>query len=210
MRSTSVVVRAGDPVQGRAQVCFNPFHEVSGEGLEVVQVPPVLRVHDQAEMVPVAVGAIDEGLRVGRIRLCVEDLAALALSSGAVALDVAEVNCQSALGGARHRHDPHLDHHPAHAACRRANGPNPLHRPLGVEVTRPGPGRHGGRRPVQQAAPGPDPRRLPTRRHRRLEAVIVRFARLGHGGLPRPRNASPSPMYPASDFQGAQAGFYLA
>ena len=61
MRMGGVVVVDGDPVELGAEIRRHLLHEVSGEGLEVLELVGVLGGDDEAELVAVVLAAFDEG-----------------------------------------------------------------------------------------------------------------------------------------------------
>ena len=68
VRIIGVPVIDADPVELRAEVLLHLPHQVAGEGLEVCHLDRVLRRDDEAEMVPVVLGALGEGLGDRRLR----------------------------------------------------------------------------------------------------------------------------------------------
>jgi len=88
MGSACVVVLSCDPVDGRAEVEFDPAHEIAGVALQVVDLPAVLGRDDDPKMVSVALATLDEGDDVSPLELAVKHLHGIALASRAVALDI--------------------------------------------------------------------------------------------------------------------------
>ncbi|MER8727542.1 hypothetical protein NKH50_25220 [Mesorhizobium sp. M1027] len=91
MRMTSVEMIDSDPVELGAEVFFHVRHEAPRERLEVVILDAVFRCDDEAELMPVPIGTIDEGLAINAVAVGAIELARLAFAGDAVALEVAKV-----------------------------------------------------------------------------------------------------------------------
>jgi hypothetical protein len=85
-----VEVVDGDPVQPGVEVLFHLPHQVADEGLQVRQSGAVLGRDDEAELVRVALAAVQEGAAVGLVAGGVIEPARQAVPGDAVALDVAQ------------------------------------------------------------------------------------------------------------------------
>ncbi len=105
----------GHPVQARAQVAGHAFHQVPGEGAQLLQRAGVLGGHDEAELVAILPAPGLECLEIGAIRHRIVCLAGFALASDALALDVAKVRRDRPPAGLTQVHQPGLDRHPATA-----------------------------------------------------------------------------------------------
>ena len=80
-----------DPVELGVEVLLHLPHQVADEGLEVLEAAAVLRRDDEAELVRVAFGAVEERVAVDIVAGGVVELARYAVAGDAVALDVAQV-----------------------------------------------------------------------------------------------------------------------
>lgn len=161
MRSAGVVMLSRHPFERRAHIRLDLRHEPARENLEVGQVAPVLRIDDDPEVMPIPFAAPREVGRVHRILARFEEATLLTFDPSPLAGHIADVGHQRLLRARRHRHDPHLDHHPAHSARRRTHRTDALHRPLRREVPRSRTRRHRRRRPADHTPNGPGRRRLP-------------------------------------------------
>lgn len=101
VRMTGVVVVDGDPVEARVKVCLHLPHEIAGEGAQVLHLRGILRRDDEAELVPVAAAALDEGLAVGLVLDGRVHPALLPVPGDAVALDIAQMR----IDGLARRHE---------------------------------------------------------------------------------------------------------
>ena len=86
----------GDPIQLGAEIALHLLHEIADDGLQVCQPFAVLGGHDEAELMRVMLGALEEGLAVGVIAGSVIEPTGIALARDAVALDVAQVRTRRA------------------------------------------------------------------------------------------------------------------
>ena len=79
------------PVEARVEIPLHLGHQAADEWLEVVELGPVLRRDDEAELVAVALAAPLERLAVGLVAGRVVEPAGLTLAGHSVALDVSEM-----------------------------------------------------------------------------------------------------------------------
>src|SRR3546814_3830030 len=70
---------------------FLSLHQPAREAFQVLVLHGILGRHDEAELVPIAVGAFEERLAVGAIAVCVVEFARQPFACDAVALDVAQM-----------------------------------------------------------------------------------------------------------------------
>lgn len=114
----AVVVLSRHPLQRRAHVGRDLVHEPAREGLQVGEVAPVLRIDDDPEVMPIPFAAPREAGRVHRILARIEETTLLTFDPSPLAGHIADMGHQRFFRARRHRHDPHLDHHPTHSARR--------------------------------------------------------------------------------------------
>ena len=115
VRVAGVEVVDRHPVELRVEVLLHLPHQVADERLEVLEAAAVLRRDDEAELVRIALRAVEERVAVGLVAGGVVDLPRSAVAGDAVALDVAQVRLGRAevpgvLAGVACSHD-----HPAAA-----------------------------------------------------------------------------------------------
>src|SRR5262249_6753217 len=91
MWAPGVVMLGRDPVDPRAEVALDPLHQVAGVGFHALQLAPIFGGEDDAEMMPVALAALDEAGAVGAVQFAIEHGYPLAVAARAVALDVKRV-----------------------------------------------------------------------------------------------------------------------
>ncbi len=119
MRMTGIEVIRRDPVHPRAKIGFHLPHQVAHERFEVGEFGEVLRRHDKAKLVTVALASFGERLTVGAIAARIVKLAGSALTHDAIALHVPQMRLQRACIPRLDADDPRLDGDPA-LACRTA------------------------------------------------------------------------------------------
>jgi hypothetical protein len=91
MRATGVEMGTAYPVNLGSKVAPDLRHEPARIGFEVRQLPTIFGIHDQAEMVPVSAAPINEGAAVSGVTGPIEELLSLAVLTGAIALNVADM-----------------------------------------------------------------------------------------------------------------------
>ena len=123
VRIVGVEVVDRHPVEAGVEVAFHLGHQAAHEGLQIVKLGPVLRRDDEAELMAVAVAALQKFLAVGLIARGVVELAGLALPRDAIALDIFEVRLRRADPLTLELDDPCLDDH-----ATPAGGPPAPHR----------------------------------------------------------------------------------
>jgi hypothetical protein len=107
MRMAGVVVVGRDPIEPGPQIGLGAPHQSAGQ---VLVFRSVLRRHDEAELVAVAIRALEERLAVGTVMLGVVELARHALAGHAVTLNVADMETRRVEPLAGHLDDARLDH----------------------------------------------------------------------------------------------------
>ncbi len=85
----------GDPIELGAEILLHLAHEVADERLEIGETGAVLGRDDEAELMRIALRALEKGLEIGVVGRRVVEPSRQTLSGDAVALDVAQVR----LGG---------------------------------------------------------------------------------------------------------------
>ncbi|MBZ9763337.1 hypothetical protein LB553_20975 [Mesorhizobium sp. CA8] len=103
----------GGPVELGAEVLFHLRHEASGQRPEVVIIDAILGRDDEPELVPIAMGAIEELRAVGAILLCAIEFARLSLARDTIALEIAQMRTRPVNTLADQLDDARLHHHPA-------------------------------------------------------------------------------------------------
>ena len=91
VRMAGVVVVHRHPVELRAEVGFHLAHHIPGESAQVREAVAILRRDDEAEGMPVALAALDEGAAILPIAVRAIELAALAIAGRAVPLEVTKM-----------------------------------------------------------------------------------------------------------------------
>src|SRR3546814_16749702 len=108
-----VVVVDRHPVEPGAEVLLHLPHQPAGEPLQLVVLGGVLGRDDEAELMAVALAALEERPAVGAIGLGVVERAGQSLAGDAVTLDVAEMELRRPPALPLPRHDPTLPGYPA-------------------------------------------------------------------------------------------------
>jgi hypothetical protein len=116
MRMTGIEVIRRDPVHPRAKIGFHLPHQVAHERFEVGEFGEVLRRHDKAKLVTVALASFGERLTVGAIAARIVKLAGSPLARDAIALHVSQMRPRRACIPRLGADDPRLDGDPA-LAC---------------------------------------------------------------------------------------------
>ena len=119
VRVLGIPVPDRDPVEPGAEIVRGARHQLARECLQVGELARVVGRDDEAEMVTVAVAALDERASVRRLTRGVEQPSGGAIARDAVALEIADV------GGERARrphtaNDTRLDHRAARAVAEQA------------------------------------------------------------------------------------------
>ena len=109
VRMAGVEVIDRHPIQPGAQVLLHLRHQAAGQRLQLVVLGPLLRRDDEAELMAVAIGAVEEGLAVGAILLGAIELARLSIAGHAVALDIAQMGLRPFHAVARQLDDAGFD-----------------------------------------------------------------------------------------------------
>nr|WP_246693388.1 MULTISPECIES: hypothetical protein [unclassified Mesorhizobium] len=104
-----VEVVDGNPVEPGAEVSLHLRHETTGERLEVVILNAVFGRDDEAELMTVAVRAIEESSCVDAVGVGAVELARLAFAGDAVALEIPQMRPRPVSSLASQLHDPCLD-----------------------------------------------------------------------------------------------------
>ena len=91
MRMAGVVVVDRHPIELGGEIGLHLGHHVAGEAAQIRQAVAILRRDDNAERMPVALAALDEGASVFLIALRAVELAALAVAGRSVPLKVAQM-----------------------------------------------------------------------------------------------------------------------
>ena len=145
----------GDPVEAGAQIFLHLGHEAPGQRPEVGKLIAILGRQDEAELMSIAIGALEKGLAIRHIRIAPIESAGRPVAGHAVALDLAKMGPSGAKPLAGKPNQPRFDDRPAaarpseQAACAKdAAGRRTAANPAAFEAPTaqsPRPARHGGR-----------------------------------------------------------------
>src|SRR5258707_6334377 len=97
MRMAGVVVVDGDPIELGAEILLHLCHQPADEGFEIFVLDTVLGRDDEAELMAVAVAALEESLAVHPVLLRAIELPGLTITGQAVALAIAQLRLRSLL-----------------------------------------------------------------------------------------------------------------
>jgi hypothetical protein len=115
VRVAAVVMIDRHPIESGAEVFLHLAQETAGEMLEILVLDRVLGRDDEAELVAVAVGPLEEGGAVGPVEPRIVEVAGQALAGNAVALEIAQMGAGAFEASAGQLDDPRLDHDAAAA-----------------------------------------------------------------------------------------------
>src|SRR3546814_9076566 len=76
----------GDPVEPGAEIARHVVHQFAGERLEVGHLACVLGRDDEAEMMPVVLAALREGIAIGVVRAGIEKAGVASIARYAAAI----------------------------------------------------------------------------------------------------------------------------
>jgi hypothetical protein len=98
------------PIESGAEVLLHLAQKTAGEVLEILVLDRVLGRDDEAELVAVAVGPLEEGGAVGAVQPRIVEVAGQSLAGDAVALEIAQMGAGAFEASAGQLDDPRLDH----------------------------------------------------------------------------------------------------
>ncbi|CCG42832.1 hypothetical protein PHAMO_470083 [Magnetospirillum molischianum DSM 120] len=86
-----VVMVDRDPLEPGVEILLHPRHQPAGQRLQIVVLVAILGSDDEAELVAVALGAVEKVAAVGPIRLGTIELPGRAITSHAIPLDITQM-----------------------------------------------------------------------------------------------------------------------